>query len=128
MIVAEFRQEAHEAKRADRAHDPEIERRIVEAEELFRLRLGALRLAEDLFQMRFHQAAEIGEMSEVALPPQQKPAQFLLKLLDRSRQGGLRHIALLGGAREVERLRHRQKIADLVHLHSAAPLDRSLSR
>jgi len=40
MIVAEFRQEAHEAKRADRAHDPEIERRIVEAEELFRLRLS----------------------------------------------------------------------------------------
>ncbi len=127
VIVAKFRQEAHEAERADRAHHAEIERRIIEAQEFLRLSLGTLRFAEDLFEMRLHQPAEIGEVRQIALPPQEKTAQLLLELLDRTRQGGLRHVAFLGGAREVERLRNCEEITDLVHLHRATPL-RFLSR
>ena len=64
------------------------------------------------------QPAEIGQMRQLALAPQQQAAQLLLELLDRPGQRGLRDVALLGRAGEVQRVGDRQKIADLVHLHA----------
>lgn len=56
-------------------------------------------------------------MRMLALAPQQLACELFLELPDGSGQGGLRDVALFGRAREVERARDRQEIADLVHFH-----------
>ena len=53
----------------------------------------------------------------MALAPEQEPAELLLELLDGAGQRRLGDVAVLGGAGEVERLAHREEVADLVHLH-----------
>ena len=56
--------------------------------------------------MRLQEPAEIGQVGQLAFAPQQEPAQLLLELLDGAGQRRLRHVALLGGAREVQGVRH----------------------
>ena len=68
-------------------------------------------------ELRAHQAAEVGQVGEMALAPEQEPAELLLELLDRAGQRRLGDVAVLGGAGEVERLAHREEVADLMHLH-----------
>ena len=67
--------------------------------------------------MRLHHPAELGQVRLVALAVEQQPAQLLLEQLDRAGQRGLGDVALLGRAREVERLAQRHEVADLVHFH-----------
>ena len=47
------------------------------------------------------QPAKVGEMGEVALAPEQEPAEFLLQLLDRAGERRLGDVTLLGRAGEV---------------------------
>ena len=68
--------------------------------------------------MRLDQPAEIGQVGQLTLAPQQQPAELPLELLDRAGQRRLRHTALLGRAGEVQGVGDRQEIADLVHLHA----------
>jgi hypothetical protein len=77
-------------------------------------RLGLL---PDLLELRAHETAEVGQVGEMALAAEQEPAQLLLELLDGAGERRLGDVALLGGAREVERLADREEIADLVHFH-----------
>ena len=70
--------------------------------------------------MRLDQPAEIGQVRQLALAAQQQAAELLLEKLDRAGQGRLRDVALLGGAGEIQRVRDRQKVADLMHLHAPA--------
>ena len=69
--------------------------------------------------MWLDQSAEVCEMRQLALAPQQEATHFLLELLDRARQRRLRDVTLLGCPREVQRVGDRQEIADLMHLHAA---------
>src|SRR6201989_2308357 len=73
-----------------------------------------------LLEQRMHELAELGELGR-PLAPEQVAAKFGLELLDRARQRRLRHVALVGGAGEVERARYREKIPDLMHFHDQAP-------
>ena len=59
-------------------------------------------------------------MGGVALAMEEGTAQLVFQLHDRPRQRRLGDVALLRRPREVELLRHRQKIADLMHLHLMA--------
>lgn len=70
----------------DGAHDAEANLRLLQAEETLRRRLGSLGIGQDLAQMRRDQPAEIGEMRQLALAPQQQTAEFLLELLYGTRQ------------------------------------------
>jgi hypothetical protein len=54
------------------------------------------------------------------LAPKQVAAQLGFESLDRARQRRLRHVALVGGAGEIERSRHPEKIPDLMHFHDQA--------
>ena len=90
---------------------------MLELEEAVGGGLGGLGLAPDLLELRAHQTAEVGQMGEVALAPEQEPAELVLELLDRARQGRLGHVAVLGRAGEVQGLADREEVADLVHLH-----------
>ena len=68
--------------------------------------------------MRLDEPAEICQMRQLALAPQQQPAELLLELLDRPGQGRLRDIAPFRRTREIQGVGDRHKIAHLVHLHA----------
>src|SRR6516164_6651507 len=72
-------------------------------------------------QQRQHAVAKLGELRMRTLAPKQITAQFLLQLPYSAGQGGLRDVALLGAAREIERAGDRQEISNLVHLHRSRP-------
>ncbi len=68
-------------------------------------------------------------MGELALAPQEQPAQLLFELLDRAGQRRLRDMALLGRPGEIQGFRNRQEVADLVHLHAVTvPLSCALHK
>ena len=117
MGVLELVEEADAAQRADGAHQPDVERRVLELEEALGGGLGGLGLLPDLLELRAHQPPEVGQVGVVALAPEQQAAELLLELLDRPGQRGLGDVAMLGGAGEVERLGDRKEVADLMHLH-----------
>jgi len=73
---------------------------------------------KDRLQMRPHQAAEIGQMRQIALAGKERAAEFLLQTLDRLGQRRLGDPTILGGAGKVERLAQRHEVAHLVHFHS----------
>jgi hypothetical protein len=67
--------------------------------------------------MRLDEPAEIGQMRQLALAPQQQSSQLLFELLDGARQRAVRR-DIFRRPREVQRVGDGQKIADLVHLHA----------
>jgi hypothetical protein len=63
------------------------------------------------------QVAKIREVYRLALAVKKRPSKLLFENLDSARQRGLRHIALLACAGEIQLLGHREEITNLVHLH-----------
>src|SRR5271166_1377774 len=61
--------------------------------------------------------AKIREVRRFSLAVEKQPSKLLLEKFDGARQGGLRHIAPLGCAREIQLLGHREEITNLVHFH-----------
>ena len=60
---------------------------------------------------------KVGELGQLALAVDQLAAELLLELLHPLGQGGLRDIALLGRAGEVECGRDGEEVANLMKLH-----------
>ena len=76
-----------------------------------------------LLQQRMHAQAEFGQLRGRPLAAEQVAAKFGLELLDRPRQRRLGDVALVGGAREIQRPRDGEEISDLMHFHDrAAPI------
>jgi hypothetical protein len=69
-----------------------------------------------LLEQRVHALAELGQLCGRPLAPEQ------VKLLDRACQRRLRHVTLVGGAREIQRPCHRQEVPHLMHFHDRTPL------
>ena len=123
MAMPEVVEKADAAQRADRAHQADVERRVLELEEALGGGPDRLGVLPDLLELRAHQAAEVGQVGEMALAPEQEPAELLLELLDRARQRRLGDVAVLGGAGEVQRLADREEVADLMHFHRRDPTE-----
>ena len=66
-----------------------------------------------------HALAELGQLHR-PLATKQIAAEFGLELLDGARQRRLRHVAVIGRAREIQRARYREEISHLVHFHDRA--------
>lgn len=118
MLAAEGPEEADQLERADRAHDAEIQGRLLELQEALRRGLRRACLAQHKGQMRLHEASEIGDVGEAALAPEEQAAELLFELLNRASQRGLGDMTLLGGTCEIQRVADGEEITDLVHLHS----------
>jgi hypothetical protein len=88
---------------------------------------AALRSLEGPLEMREHLPSEIGQVRQRPLAAEQQAVKFLLQLLDSTREGWLSDVALLSRAREVQRSRHRKKVANLMHFHRATSSKRTLS-
>src|SRR5215475_14967564 len=67
--------------------------------------------------MRFYQPPKLSQVCVVRLAREQQAAELILHFSDRARQGRLSNVACLRCPGEVECLAHREKIADLLHLH-----------
>ena len=117
MARAHRRNEIEQMGRCNRAHQPEPQRRLLQPHEFLRLALGVLGAAVDLLQIGLERAAELGEMRVGALAVKQRTAQLFFELLDGARQRGLRDVAALGRAGEVQFLAEAEEIADLMHFH-----------
>jgi len=74
-----------------------------------------------LLQERQHALAELGELGLRTLAPEQVSAELTFELADGAGEGRLGDVALLGGPREIERSRHGEEVADLMHFHGDAP-------
>jgi hypothetical protein len=69
-----------------------------------------------------HAQAKLGQLRGGTLAAKQITTEFGLELLDRPRQRGLGHVALVGGAREVEHARDGEEVANLMHFHDRTPI------
>ena len=79
----------------------------------------ALRAASyTVSKMRAHHLAQLSEMRQVSLAVKKWPTEFTFELLDRTRERRLRHVALFRRAREVQFLRHRDEVTNLMHFHN----------
>ena len=70
-----------------------------------------------------HALAELGQLRLRPLAAEQIAAELAFELTDGAGEGGLGHVTFLRGTREIERARHGEEVADLMHLHKErAPL------
>ncbi len=115
----------HDQAKLDAARHRELERADLAVVDHGRERARALRAVVALLEQGIHALAERRQHGARPLAPEQVAAKLAFQQLDRPRQRGLRDVALLRGAREIERARDRQEISDLVHFHSNVPSDQS---
>src|SRR6516165_204558 len=101
-----------------RAHDSKLEGHSLQLAEILREALCLDGRLVDSFQVRANHLPEVGEMREVAFAVKKRTTQFSLQLLNRTRERGLRNVALFSRAREIQFLRDGKKVTDLVHLHT----------
>ncbi|MGY4435470.1 hypothetical protein ACVWWO_007947 [Bradyrhizobium sp. F1.13.1] len=106
-----------EERKIDRMRQRDAKRADLAAAERGGQRACAGGRIKTLLQQRMHALAELGQLRRRPFAAKQIAAEFGLELLDRARQRRLRHVAVLGGTREVQELRHREEIADLMHFH-----------
>src|SRR5437016_1849148 len=102
-----------------RAHDAELEGHPLELAQILGQFFCLISGSVDKLEVRANHLTEIGEMREMALAMEKRPAELALQLLDGARERGLRDVGLLRGAREVQFLCDGEKITDLVHFHGA---------
>ena len=74
-----------------------------------------------LTQQRQHALPKFGQLRVRPLPPEQIAGELLLELPDGPGQRRLGDVALLGGAGEIQRARHRKEVTHLVHFHELRP-------
>ena len=123
-LLPEMREKPGQAARPDGRQDTKTDRLLLEQPKALRDRFGDLGLFQDAREVRLHPPTKLGQLKVVTFAAKQRTAEMGLELLDRRRQGRLRHRARLGRAGEVEGPRRRKKIADLVHFHRALPTTR----
>ena len=119
VTPVEIGQQAGEPAWADGAHDADFQVRVSEAEEARRFAAHPTEFVEHLLEARPEQRAEIGNVGQVALAPEQQAANLVLQLLDGATERRLGDIALLGGPREVAGFANSQEIADVMNVHAA---------
>src|SRR5207253_405099 len=68
-------------------------------------------------EMLLHQPAEVGQMGQMPLAPEQLPPELVLERMDRTAQRRHGDAALLGGAGEIQSLARGEKVANLMQFH-----------
>ncbi len=101
----------------NRAHNPRFDWLL--SHEVLRQVLHQPRVIVNQLKMGTDQVAKIREVYRLALAAKKRPSKLLFEKLDGARQRGLRHIALLACAGEIQLLGHREEITNLVHLHGS---------
>lgn len=82
---------------------------------------GEIDLGEDLAGVDVEGAAGVGELDADAVAIEEPGAELLLEGADLAAERGLGDVQPLGGAAEVQLLRHRLKIAQVAQFHARKP-------
>src|SRR5207248_2365170 len=82
-------------------------------------RLG---LVGDVLQVRQHRAAKLADQNAFSLAEEKCASELGLEVVDRLGESRLGDAAVRRRAREVQGSRHRERIANLGHLHVASRL------
>jgi hypothetical protein len=106
----------------DGRHHTEPDRHLVEQAKILGDAFSGVGLLQNLFQMRLHAAAELGEADCACAAVEQRATELGLQLLDRCGERRLRDVTVLGSTSETQRLRRRKKISHLMHFHRRHPL------
>jgi hypothetical protein len=81
-------------------------------------------LVEDHCQIGLHHPSQLGQVGIAPLAVEERSAELVLELLDGAGERRLADVALLRGAGEIEHLRQRHEVADLLHFHGWGPRQR----
>jgi hypothetical protein len=101
-------------------HDPELQDRLLDCRN--RAPAAWPCALEQIFQIGLYDAPEFGQVRVCPLPMEERAAELFLQQLDRTGERGLRHVAALRGAREIQMLAHGKEVPDLVHFHRTLPV------
>ena len=113
----------HDERRVDGLRQGEPERADLAALDGGSERAGAHGAVVALLEQRQHALAELGQLRLRPLAAEQIAAKLAFELADGAGEGGLGHVTFLRRAREIERARHGEEVADLMHFHKErAPL------
>ncbi len=126
VVGLELLKQGQELFRSDRAHHSYAEGGVLELGEQLGSLLCGLGLRQDFLQVPPHRPAQLGEMSVLAFPVEQRAPELSFEVLDGAGQAWLRNVALLGGAGEVEGLAKGLEVFYLVVLHGDLPTGRSI--
>src|SRR6516225_2925330 len=107
--------------RRNRAHDSKLEGYSFQLTKILRQPFCLDGSLVDSFEVGSNHLTEVGEMCEMAFTVKEGTAEFSLELLNGPGEGRLRNVALFSRAREVQFLRDRKKITDLMHFHAGTP-------
>ena len=80
-----------------------------------------MRAVVALLEQRQHALAELGQLRMWPFAAEQIAAKLAFELADGAGERGLGDMAFLGGAREIERPRYSEEVADLMHFHADKP-------
>src|SRR5262245_39420881 len=115
--LCDLRDRIEDERRRDRGGEADLQRRDLLALELLGSATRRLCRGQCARQHRKDFLPKVGELRQLALAVDQLAAELLLELLHPLGQGGLRDIALLGRAGEVECGRDGEEVANLMKLH-----------
>jgi hypothetical protein len=77
--------------------------------------------SEDCFQVGSNHLTEVGKMRKMPFTVEKRTAKLSFQLLNGTREGGLRNVALFSCTREVQFLCDRKKVTHLMHFHTGTP-------
>jgi hypothetical protein len=112
--------------RADRAHQADVELADIAAGDGSGRGLDEMPRAIDLLEMRSQRPAERRQLYRPAISVHELTTELRLQALYGLRQRRLRHMALLGRTREIQRVGQGEEISDLIEVHGAS-IPRSLA-
>jgi hypothetical protein len=116
----EIGKKAGEAGRPDGAHDADGDLGLFQRQETLGGVARVVRLVADAFQPRPNRRSQIGDVGEIGLPPEQKPAYLVFKLLDGATEGRLADMALLCSSGEVEGFADGEEVFHVMHVHAGS--------
>src|SRR5215468_10803102 len=119
--LCDLRDRIEDERRRDGGGEADLQWRDLLALELLGSATHRLCRGQCALQHRKDFLPKVGELRQLALAVDQLAAELLLKLLHPLRQGGLRDIALLGCAGEVECGRDGEEVASLMKFHGVSP-------
>src|SRR5262245_29494470 len=115
--LCDLRDRIEDERRRDRGGEADLQWRDLLALELLGSATRRLYRGQCARQHRKNFLPKVGELRQLALAVDQLAAELLLELLHPLGQGGLRNIALLGCAGEVECGRDGEEVASLMKVH-----------
>src|SRR5215813_7643076 len=115
--LCDLRDRIEDERRRNRGGEADLQWRDLLALELLGSATHRLCRGQCALQHRKDFLAKVGELRQLALAVDQLATELLLELLHPLGQGGLRDIALLGRAGEVECGRYGEEVANLLKFH-----------